>query len=140
MKQIVRLSISLFLVLGLFSCTTVYYIGVTETPGNIYTAQDTLSNVVYTIPASSKVLIRKKRKKYYSVVYQTYQGYSFNTHFSGYRKFNSLIDGDLYGYSTTKRKKSASSSLGGRVNVKGYYRKDGTYVKPHTRSAPRRKY
>lgn len=27
----------------------------------------------------------------------------------------------------------------GRVDVKGYYRKDGTYVKPHTRSAPRRK-
>lgn len=25
------------------------------------------------------------------------------------------------------------------VQVKGYYRKDGTYVKPHTRSAPRRK-
>lgn len=25
------------------------------------------------------------------------------------------------------------------VHVKGYYRKDGTYVQPHTRSAPRRK-
>lgn len=28
---------------------------------------------------------------------------------------------------------------GGTVHVKGYRRKDGTYVKPHTRRAPRRK-
>jgi hypothetical protein len=27
----------------------------------------------------------------------------------------------------------------GPVQVRGYYRKDGTYVRPHTRSAPRRK-
>lgn len=26
----------------------------------------------------------------------------------------------------------------GPVNVRGYYRKDGTYVRPHTRSRPRR--
>ena len=29
-----------------------------------------------------------------------------------------------------------STSTGGEVHVKGYYRKDGTYVRPHTRSAP----
>lgn len=28
----------------------------------------------------------------------------------------------------------------GTVHVKGYYRKDGTYVRPHTRSAPRKRY
>src|SRR3990172_3667226 len=27
-------------------------------------------------------------------------------------------------------------SSGGSVSVKGYYRKDGTYVQPHVRSAP----
>lgn len=32
-----------------------------------------------------------------------------------------------------------STSSGGTVNVKGYYRKDGTYVQPHTRRAPRKK-
>lgn len=31
-----------------------------------------------------------------------------------------------------------ASSGGGTVRVRGYYRKDGTYVRPHTRSAPRR--
>ncbi len=30
-------------------------------------------------------------------------------------------------------------SSGGTVQVKGYYRKNGTYVRPHTRSAPRRR-
>lgn len=34
---------------------------------------------------------------------------------------------------------ASSSSGGGTVQVKGYYRKDGTYVAPHTRSASRRK-
>lgn len=31
---------------------------------------------------------------------------------------------------------SASPSTGGSVHVRGYYRKDGTYVRPHTRSRP----
>lgn len=34
---------------------------------------------------------------------------------------------------------SSGSAGGGTVQVKGYYRKDGTYVRPHTRRAPRRK-
>ena len=32
----------------------------------------------------------------------------------------------------------SGSSGGGRVHVRGYTRKDGTYVRPHTRSRPRR--
>ncbi|MDR0620256.1 MAG: hypothetical protein LBG17_10235 [Bacteroidales bacterium] len=32
-----------------------------------------------------------------------------------------------------------SNSGSGSVSVKGYYRKDGTYVKPHTRKSPKRK-
>jgi hypothetical protein len=38
------------------------------------------------------------------------------------------------GYYTTP----SSGSTGGTVHVKGYYRKNGTYVRPHTRSAPHR--
>jgi len=30
-----------------------------------------------------------------------------------------------------------TKSSGGTVQVKGYYRKDGTYVRPHTRRKPR---
>jgi hypothetical protein len=32
-----------------------------------------------------------------------------------------------------------SGATGGTVHVRGYYRKDGTYVRPHTRGAPRRR-
>jgi hypothetical protein len=31
-----------------------------------------------------------------------------------------------------------SGAIGGSVHVRGYYRREGTYVQPHTRSAPRR--
>jgi hypothetical protein len=31
---------------------------------------------------------------------------------------------------------AASPSTGGSVHVRGYYRRDGTYVRPHTRSRP----
>lgn len=49
---------------------------------------------------------------------------------------------DLEKYKGTKTNKSKSlystpASSGGSVYVKGYYRKDGTYVKPHTRSRRR---
>ena len=47
----------------------------------------------------------------------------------------SQIANSLYGGG---KKTSTSKSSGGPVQVKGYTRKDGTYVKPHTRSAPRR--
>ena len=33
----------------------------------------------------------------------------------------------------------SSSASSGRVYVRGYYRKDGTYVKPHYRSKPRKR-
>lgn len=37
---------------------------------------------------------------------------------------------------STYESSSSSSTAGTDVHVKGYYRKDGTYVRPHTRSAP----
>lgn len=44
-----------------------------------------------------------------------------------------------YTAKTSLAKSSSGSSSGGTVYVKGYYRKDGTYVSPHTRSAPKRR-
>lgn len=42
-------------------------------------------------------------------------------------------------YSTPSSSSSDSTYRPKTVNVRGYYRKDGTYVRPHTRSAPRRR-
>jgi hypothetical protein len=36
------------------------------------------------------------------------------------------------------RSAPSSGSSGGSVHVRGYYRKDGTYVRPHTRRSPSR--
>lgn len=52
-----------------------------------------------------------------------YGGYSYSGGSSSYRGYNS----------------GSGSSYGSKdVSVRGYYRKDGTYVRPHTRSRPRR--
>ena len=40
---------------------------------------------------------------------------------------------------TTRSSSTYSPSTGGTVHVRGYYRKDGTYVRPHTRRAPTRR-
>lgn len=47
------------------------------------------------------------------------------------------VDRGLCGASTPPTVTPASSGSG-TVNVRGYFRKDGTYVSPHTRRAPRR--
>lgn len=130
------------------SCSTVYYVGETTEPTNIYAAHD-YSNVIYVVPIGTKLLIKKKFKDSYYVVYDNYQGYSRNTVLNNFRKFDSKHEGNLYGYSNSKPTTSkststntgsrASSSSGGAVHVKGYYRKNGTYVKPHTRSSPKRR-
>ena len=45
---------------------------------------------------------------------------------------------DGYGYSGGYSSGGGSSYGSKGVSVRGYYRKDGTYVRPHTRSRPRR--
>jgi hypothetical protein len=48
------------------------------------------------------------------------------------------VDRSLCGTTTTDTTPTSSTSTG-TVQVRGYYRKDGTYVRPHTRSAPGRR-
>ena len=139
-----KISFSFFCVAVLFtaftSCTNIYYVAETVEPLKVYSTSDTTSFVTYTIPTGGKVLTKKHRKFFY-VIYQSYKGYAYSPFYTNYHKYNSSIDGDLYGYSSIKSKsKSKSSSSGGPVHVKGYYRKNGTYVKPYTRKAPSKRY
>ncbi|MFC6223409.1 hypothetical protein ACFP2F_09170 [Hymenobacter artigasi] len=130
---------------GFFSCTNIYYVGQTSEPTKLYAASDTATTLTYTVPVGSRVLSRKKSKKYHYIIFETYTGYAYNPVLGNYHKYNSAIDGNLYGYSSTKStstynsSSSSSKSSGGPVHVKGYTRKNGTYVQPHTRSAPRRR-
>jgi hypothetical protein len=120
-----------------FSCSSIYYVGETSEPIKVYSIVDTTTTVNYTIPVGSRVLTQKKSKKYYYIIYESHRGYVYNPNYKNYHKYNSSIDGILYGYSSTKPKSTNSynSSSGGSVNVKGYYRKNGTYVRPYTRSS-----
>jgi len=135
-------AIALTIVAGAFtSCTTIYYVGQTSDSVKLYNSEDTSTLTTYIIPKGSTVLTTGKSKKYHYLIYETYKGYAYKPIYLNYHKYNSSIDGELYGYSTKKKKSYSSSNgnSGGEVNVKGYYRKDGTYVRPHTRSAPKRK-
>ena len=75
----------------------------------------------------------------------------FHEHFTAYERISKEIKAKYFekpaasGHTYSSSNNSSSSSYrpstnsGGSVEVKGYYRKDGTYVRPHTRSAPRRR-
>lgn len=141
MNKILKFIVILIFSVSLFSCSSLYYVGEISEPINVYEIRDTNSTVSYVVPAGSKVLTKKKSKKYQYIIYENYKGYVYNPNYLNYRKYNSSIDGVLYGYSSSKPKGTksynssySSKSSGGSVNVKGYYRKNGTYVKPHTRS------
>lgn len=138
MNRIIKNIGILFLTISFFSCTSIYYVGETLEPIKVYSIVDTSATVNYIIPAGSLVLTQKKSKKYYYIIYESHKGYVYNPNYKNYHKYNSLNDGVLYGYSTTKPQNTNSynSSSGGSVNVKGYYRKNGTYVRPYTRSSP----
>ncbi|HEV7645900.1 MAG TPA: DUF3761 domain-containing protein [Pyrinomonadaceae bacterium] len=67
--------------------------------------------------------------------------YSYSLNHSGtcshHGGVSSWLDGSTP--SPARPTDTSNSSSGGTVQVRGYYRKDGTYVQPHTRSAPRKK-
>lgn len=113
---------------ALSSCSTAYFSGETVENMNLYISRDTTGKPTYTIPVGKTVLLRKIQKDLVYVSYENYRGYSYNPKYIKYNKKSSGTSS----YST-------SNSGSGTVHVKGYYRKDGTYVKPHNRSAPKKK-
>lgn len=136
----------------LSSCTTNYYLMVSNTETPIYSS-DATETLIATIPSNNAFIFSNP---YGKVKYGTINGYSpyvvtwrkvvklrkkqvRNLTFTsevGYTYNEILSSSDVNSVSNTKSKTTSSSA--GTVQVKGYTRKDGTYVKPHTRSAPRR--
>lgn len=137
----------LFLILFTFpaltSCKTVYYVGETTRALSLYATADDFGPSIFTIPSSERVLIKKRSKPYSHLVYENYEGYVYNPQFANVHRYNPKKDGILYSYPIIKSTPSStekSSSGGGTVQVKGYTKKNGTYVSPHTRSAPSRRH
>ncbi len=136
----------------LSSCTTNYYLVSSGEETPVY-SQPNENNSTAIIPANRPFIYWGKGKRA-KTKYGQINGYS--AYLTSWRKLAKLTKKQLtaltfendagYSYNRvsnstysggTSSKKSSTSS-GGTVHVKGYTRKDGTYVRPHTRSAPRR--
>ena len=71
-----------------------------------------------------------------------YEGDVTQSRVDAYRKKNSkptVAQPKKTASTRSVRRPSSRSSSSGRVYVRGYYRKDGTYVKPHYRSKPKKR-
>lgn len=132
----------LFLIIALVftSCTTNYYTVILNEDTNLY-QQSNESSLITTIPKDTKVYLSNKsnKKNYKKIKWANHLGWAYNPNYTSYSSYiptsNSTPTSSYYNYSSS----TSSKSSGGSVQVKGYTRKDGTYVRPHTRSAPKRR-
>ncbi len=132
-----KITFFLILLLSIVSCTNYYTVLLTEDT-NVYGTSSN-ENIVTTIPKDTKVYLSNKanKKNYKKIKWGNYSGWAYNPTYTSY---SSYIPTKSYNTPTSPSYNyTPSTSSGGTVHVKGYTRKDGTYVSPHTRSAPRRK-
>jgi hypothetical protein len=132
-----KIIIALFLTFFLTSsCVTNYYYVSLEEDTPIYENRNEGTTSYYFVPKGEKVYIATSKKKYKKIKWNKYKGWAINPVYNT-SKTSSYSNSQTY--TPSQNNYSKPSSTGGTVQVKGYYRKDGTYVRPHTRSAPKRK-
>jgi hypothetical protein len=134
--------VSLLLMFAYLATSCVNYYSVTVNAETVlYSSGNDESSVVYRVPSGSSVYIKgKKSKRYRKIKYGNYAGWAYYPDYSASSHYSSSSSSSS---SSSTRSSSNYSSPGKTVNVKGYYRKNGTYVRPHTRSSPgsgRRRY
>jgi hypothetical protein len=134
---------------------------VVDEPLTVYATNDTALDRSI-IPVGSFIVLRKEERNFREVNYGGLSGYILPRKFKAEKAYSNYsfvrpLERSAYGARKALYKESPprtdsinrtrsgfysepkSTYSGGPVQVKGYYRKDGTYVKPHTRSAPKRK-
>lgn len=142
-----------------FTSCSRHYVCYNDLPLPVYT-DESLSSQSYVIPSSQPFAVSSKARKVRKVTFNRATGYLSRYYpFRSKRRvskrfYERFVINNVYVAPTTVANKSASTSPSvsmprssssshtpgsGTVNVKGYYRKDGTYVRPHTRSAPKRR-
>lgn len=152
--------------LMLSSCTTNYYLTVSDAETPIYNTLNGIDQPSSIAPG--KAFVYESGTKNAFIKYGSITGYSAKlTTWKKLKKLSkeqvdNLAFTNEYGYvndgipviqyqygkliknnpssisSSSSSTSRSSTSSGGTVHVKGYTRKNGTYVSPHTRSAPRR--
>lgn len=127
-----RRFLHLLLPLLFVSCNSYYYV-ILEEDTPLYASQND-SETKIVVPANSYVFIDGKSKSYRKIKYNNHKGWAYTPKFN----LTTTRSSTKTNYSQNSSNYN-SSSTSKEVHVKGYYRKNGSYVKPHTRSAPRRK-
>lgn len=131
----------------------------------VYQATDTNNKQpVFFLEYGKNVLAQRTKKGFRKITYGNRSGYILkrrfskeircterevrNLYFDGdstytFRKYKRIYpetaeysNNDSKTSSTRTIAKKEKESPGGRVQVRGYYRSNGTYVRPHTRSSP----
>lgn len=127
----------LTIIFSVISCTTNYYTVLLTEDTSLYLGTNN-ENIITTIPKNTQVYVSNKanKKKYRKIKWGSYSGWAYNPIFTYY---NTYVPTNNYKSSIPSYNYTPSSNSRGTVPVKGYTRKDGTYVRPHTRSAPRRR-
>lgn len=131
-----KITFFLIILLSIVSCTNYYTVLLTEDT-NLYATSNN-ENIVTTIPKDTQVYISKKKNKknYKKIKWGNYSGLAYNPSYTSYNTYTPAKSSNT---STPSYSYTPNKSHGGTVHVKGYTRKNGTYVSPHTRSAPRRR-
>ncbi|RDI14442.1 hypothetical protein [Flavobacterium sp. AG291] len=119
--------ILLLVVIFFTSCTT--YLTVTLEKEVILYKTKKKNDSLHVIPANTQVYLSKRNKKYRRIKYDNYYGWVINPIYT-----ESVNEVKTTTSTSSYQTKSNNMSSGGSVHVKGYTRKDGTYVRPHTRS------
>jgi hypothetical protein len=126
----------ILLLLILNSCATNYYFVNIDEDATIFTSKNGKESITV-IPKGSGAYINRSDKKQRKVKWRNFKGWVLNPTYSNTSISNNSNNKDSSNTSYTKS--STKTSSGGTVNVKGYTRKNGTYVAPHTRSTAKRR-
>lgn len=126
-------------------CITTYHIY--DSPHDIYLYHDEKGTIFkHKINAGDVILTKqtgksKSKSKFTPVKYSGTLGWVARDSIRYYSSTSKQIY-TSYGSNETARNRNSSStkpqSGSGEVHVRGYYRKDGTYVRPHSRSRPKK--
>jgi len=135
-----------------------YFSCVSDYGYNIYASPDCKGETVVFIPSRTTLYTKtpKTRKRVF-VTYGSVNGWISKPRFKSISRTSYKIlpqaliaeqdsllarskSSKIYALPNNKSSYSPNSFAPKTIHVKGYYRKDGTYVRPHTRSAPRRRY
>lgn len=144
MRNALYISICLFI---LQSCATVernYHYVYLKKDLKFYSKTDTLSNVHAELERGVGLYVDMERIQngYMPAKFGEVKGWVYDADYSLTPVSRiSSVDTSNTNHDTDHvyRSYSPTKSTGGSVHVKGYYRKNGTYVKPHTRKAPSRR-